>query len=119
VENYPGFRWNYGAELIENMRKQAQRFGAEFKAGAVTEVDLTKRRSNHRGEGNFRVAFGDRGCGRVRAAAGLREKRTDWAGLHVRNVRRLFSGASRCGCGRSDSGDGRGELLSRYASRVY
>jgi len=25
------------------MRKQAQKFGAEFKAGAVTEVDVSKR----------------------------------------------------------------------------
>src|SRR5229473_3241386 len=32
-----------GPELIENMRKQAQRFGAEFKSGAVTEVDVSKR----------------------------------------------------------------------------
>jgi len=32
-----------GPQLIENMRKQAQRFGAEFKAGAVTDVDLSKR----------------------------------------------------------------------------
>jgi thioredoxin reductase (NADPH) len=32
-----------GPELIENMRKQAQRFGAQFKAGAVSEVDLTHR----------------------------------------------------------------------------
>ncbi len=32
-----------GPELIENMRKQAQRFGAEFKAGAITEVDFSKR----------------------------------------------------------------------------
>ena len=44
VENFPGFPDGImGPELIENMRKQAQKFGAEFKAGAVTEVDLTRR----------------------------------------------------------------------------
>src|SRR5271170_4291700 len=44
VENFPGFPEGImGPELIENMRKQAQRFGTEFKAGVVTEVDLTKR----------------------------------------------------------------------------
>src|SRR6516225_12271182 len=44
VENYPGFPEGILCpELIENMRKQAQKFGADFKAGAVTEVDLTKR----------------------------------------------------------------------------
>ena len=44
VENYPGFPDGIlGPELIENMRKQGQRFGAEFKAGAVSDVVLARR----------------------------------------------------------------------------
>jgi thioredoxin reductase (NADPH) len=44
VENFPGFPDGIlGPDLIENMRKQAERFGTEFKAGAITEVDLSKR----------------------------------------------------------------------------
>src|SRR6202165_125435 len=44
VENYPGFPDGImGPELIENMRKQAQKFGAEFEAGVVNEVDVSKR----------------------------------------------------------------------------
>jgi thioredoxin reductase (NADPH) len=44
VENFPGFPEGImGPELIENMRKQAAKFGAEFKAGVVTNVDLGQR----------------------------------------------------------------------------
>ena len=45
VENFPGFPDGVqGPELIENMRKQALRFGAEFLAGHVVTVDLSQKR---------------------------------------------------------------------------
>ncbi len=44
VENFPGFPEGImGPELMDNMRKQAERFGAEFRTGWVNSVDTSKR----------------------------------------------------------------------------
>jgi len=44
VENFPGFPEGInGPDLVENMKKQAQNFGAEYMHGAVTDTDLSTR----------------------------------------------------------------------------
>jgi thioredoxin reductase (NADPH) len=44
VENFPGFPEGIlGPQLVENMRKQAERFGAEYRMAHLTSVDLSQR----------------------------------------------------------------------------
>jgi thioredoxin reductase (NADPH) len=44
VENFPGFPEGIlGPQLVENMKQQAERFGAEYLHGLVEEADLSKR----------------------------------------------------------------------------
>jgi thioredoxin reductase (NADPH) len=44
VENFPGFPQGIqGPELIENMRMQASRFGAQYQLGHVVSADLSQR----------------------------------------------------------------------------
>ncbi len=52
VENFPGFPDPImGPDLVQNMKKQAQRFGAVYKSGNVDKVDLSKR--------PFKLTLGD------------------------------------------------------------
>lgn len=44
VENFPGFPDGIqGPELIENMKKQASRFGGEYRSGHIASADLSQR----------------------------------------------------------------------------
>ncbi|OAB26059.1 thioredoxin-disulfide reductase [Paenibacillus macquariensis subsp. defensor] len=44
IENFPGFPDGImGPDLMDNMRKQAERFGAEFRTGWVNSVELENR----------------------------------------------------------------------------
>jgi thioredoxin reductase (NADPH) len=44
VENFPGFPEGImGPQLVENMKLQAERFGAEYRFGTVDAADLSKR----------------------------------------------------------------------------
>ena len=124
VENFPGFPEGIlGPELIENMRKQAERFGAVFKAGTVTEVDLTKR--------PFRVNAGKEvyETRTIIVAAGASARL-----LGLKGERELIGrGLSTCATcdgyffrgkpiavvGGGDSAMEEANFLSRYASHVY
>jgi len=124
VENFPGFPDGImGPELIENMRKQAARFGAEFKAGTVTEVDLTQRPFKVKAANE---AFGTRSvivaAGASARLLGLKgEKELIGRGLSTCATcdGYFFRGKPIAVVGGGDSAMEEANFLSRYANRVY
>jgi len=58
VENFPGFPEGIqGPELVDNIRKQAARFGAEFMSGHVVSLDLS-RKGDGSGKKPVKVSLG-------------------------------------------------------------
>ena len=72
VENFPGWPEGIqGPELIENMKKQAERFGASFQMAHLKSVDLGAHPIRlHTSAGEIHDADADCGVGRERAVAG-------------------------------------------------
>jgi thioredoxin reductase (NADPH) len=124
VENFPGFPDGImGPELIENMKKQAIRFGAEFKHGAVGEVDLSHR--------PFKITVGaDRietkslivAAGASARLLGLKGEK-ELIGRGVSTCATcdgyFFRGKPIAVVGGGDSAMEEANFLSRYASRIY
>ncbi len=124
VENFPGFPDGIlGPELIENMRKQAQKFGAHFKAGTVSEVDLAER--------PFKIKVGNEiyeakslivAAGASARLLGLKgEKELLGRGLSTCATcdGYFFRGKPIAVVGGGDSAMEEANFLSRYASKVY
>src|SRR5271168_832409 len=124
VENFPGFPEGImGPELIENMRKQAQRFGAEFKHGVVSEVDLTKRPFTIKvGKEQYETRALIVASGASARLLGLKGER-ELIGHGVSTCATcdgyFFRGKPIAVVGGGDSAMEEANFLSRYASKVY
>src|SRR5579859_5255174 len=124
VENFPGFPDGImGPELIENMKRQAARFGADFKSGAVTEVDLGKRPftitvngEQHQAK-TLIVAAG--ASARLLGLKGEKELIGRGVSTCATCDGYFFRGKPIAVVGGGDSAMEEANFLSRYASKVY
>ncbi len=124
VENYPGFSEGVmGPELMETMRKQAERFGTRFMSENVTKVDLdSKPFKVFVGQKEFQAKALIISTGASSKMLGLPSEKTYWAkgvstcatcdGAFFKNVPVAVVGGG-------DSAMEEANFLTRFASKVY
>ena len=127
VENFPGFPEGIqGPELIENMRKQASRFGAEYRIGHVVKADLSK----HMSKQPFELSVGKETI-RTRTLIIASGASARWLGLPSEHALIghgvsscatcdgfFFSGKEIAVIGGGDSAMEEATFLTRFASKV-
>jgi thioredoxin reductase (NADPH) len=124
VENFPGFPEGIlGPDLIENMRKQAQKFGAEFKSGAITDVDFSSPTLKvTAGKDTYETRALIIASGATARLIGLESERK-LIGYGVSTCATcdgyFFRGKEIAVVGGGDSAMEEANFLSRFASKVY